>query len=354
MLFRKLFISERRAYFVFLFIIFILITASCTDSSDQYNKSPILTEIVQSSSTPIQYTLASSTQGVAVTPIASSTPEIALSELVISPTSTIVIINQSPTPSKTSTLTKIPTRTKAPTKTRVPTRTPKPTGIPPTPIPQDSPVRIFSPASYSKITSPFNLLVAVIPGSGGNVHMQLTGENNRLILEKSWIFHFANGRRTTIDEDFDITISGVAEAARLSIYTLDENGRIMTLSAEDILLLSIGEGDLAEALDLMEPFSLRAPYPGNSIRNGIVEIRGITRARTASTIYFELVDQFGKVVGSYVSENAIQPSLEYQTLNVDLPYKVSKATWVRLIMHQVDIRNGKDIAVSSIILKLYP
>ena len=67
-------------------------------------------------------------------------------------------------------------------------------------------------------------------------------------------------------------------------------------------------------------------------------------------IYFELVDQSGKVVGSYVSQNAIQPSLEYQSINVDLPYKVSKATWVRLIMHQVDIRNGKDVAVSSIIL----
>ncbi len=354
MLLRKLFISERRAYFALMYIIFFLIAASCTDASDQNNNSPILTEIVQGSLTPIQYSLISSTQEAAVIPIASSIPEITLSGLETSPTSTIVIINQSPTPSKTYTPTKIPSRTKAPTKTRVPTRTPKPTAIPPTPVPQDNPVRIFNPASYSKITSPFNLLVAVIPGSGGNVHMQLTGENNRLILEKSWIFHYANGRRTTIDEDFDITISGVAEAGRLSIYTLDENGRIMALSSEDILLLSIGEGDLAVALDLLEPFPLRAPYPGNSIRNGIVEIRGITRTRTASTIYFELVDQTGKVVGSYVSQNAIQPSLEYQTLNVDLPYKVSKATWVRLIMHQVDIRNGKDVAVSSIILKLYP
>jgi hypothetical protein len=354
MLFRKLFIGARKVYFSFLYIIFFLVAASCTNGSDQNNKSPIFPEIVQSSPTPIQDTFITSTLGAVIIPMASSTLEISLSELVINPTSTIVVINQSPTPSKTSTPSKIPSRTKAPTKTRVPTRTPKPTPIPPTPIPQDNPIKIFIPASYSKITTPFNLVVAVIPGSGGNVHMQLTGENNRKILEKSWIFHYANGRRTTIDENFDISISGVAEAARLSIYTLDENGRIIALSSEDILLLSIGDGDIAEALDLMEPFSLRAPYPGNSIRNGVVEVRGITRTRTASTIYFELVDQSGKVVGSYVSENAIQPSLEYQSLNIDLSYKVSKATWVRLIMHQVDIRNGKDVAVSSIILKLYP
>jgi hypothetical protein len=354
MQFRKFIIGELRGNFCFLCTIFILATASCTGGRDQTKNNPNPPEIVQSSPTQFQDTLLQSTQGIAEIPIASSTSGVLLSELENTPTTTIILIKESPTPSKTATPSKTPTRTKAPTRTRIPTRTPKPTAIPPTPIPQDNPVRIFMPASYSKITTPFNLLAAVIPGSGGNVHMQLTGENNRIILEKSWIFHYANGRRTTIDEQFDINISGVAEAARLSIYTLDENGRTIALSSEDILLLSIGQADLAEALDLMEPFTLRAPYPGNSIRHGIVEIRGITRTRTASTIYIELVDQSGKVVGSYVSQNAIQPSLEYQSLEVDLPYKVSKATWVRLIMHQVDIRNGKDVAISSIILKIYP
>ena len=194
--------------------------SSAAAGKDQTNINPILPEIVQSSPTIIQATLIQSSQVADEIPVASSTSGVLLSELVNTPTSTKIHIKQSPTPSKTATPSKIPTRTKAPTKTRIPTRTPKPTAIPPTPIPQDNPVRIFMPASYSKITTPFNLLAAVIPGSGGNVHMQLTGENNRMILDKSWIFHYANGRRTTIDEQFDINISGVAEAARLShLYT---------------------------------------------------------------------------------------------------------------------------------------
>jgi hypothetical protein len=354
MQFRKFIIGKQRDIVFFLCTIFVLGAVSCTGGRDQSLIVPNPPEIVENSPTLIQDTLIQTSTVPIEIPITSNTLDIALSEVANNPTSTIILIKESPTPYKTATPSKTPTRTKAPTKTRVPTKTPKPTAIPPTPVPQDNPVRIFNPASYSKITTQFNLLAAVIPGSGGNIHMQLIGENNRVILEKSWIFHFANGRRTTIDEQFDITISGVAEAARLSIYTLDENGRIMALASEDILLLSVGEADLAEALDLMEPFSLRAPYPGNSIRKGILEIRGITRTRTASTIYLELVDQTGKVVGSYVSQNAIQPSLEYQSLEVDMPYKVNKATWVRLIMHQVDIRNGKDVAISSIILKLYP
>ncbi len=261
MQFRKFIIGKRRGNFFFLCIIFIFAAASCTDGRDQTNTNPNLPEIVQNSPTLIQDTLISSTQGVAEIPIAGSTLEISLSELANNPTSTKTQVKQSPTPSNTPTASKTPTRTKAPTKTRVPTRTPKPTAIPPTPIPQDNPVRIFNPASYSKITTPLNLLAAVIPGSGGNVHMQLTGENDRKILEKTWIFHYANGRRTTIDESFDITVSGVAEAARLTIFTLDENGRIIALSSEDILLLSIGQADPSRGFGLNGAIYLARAIP---------------------------------------------------------------------------------------------
>jgi len=258
------------------------------------------------------------------------------------------------TPTKTQTKTRTPTRTKLPTKTRVPSKTPTNTKIPSTPVPQDAPVRIFIPASYSKITTPMTLLAAVIPGSGGNVHMRLTGENGRIILQKDWIFPYANGRRTTIDEVFDLQISGVAESAQLSIYTLDDYGRIIALSSEDILLISIGDTDLVEANNIMDAFTIRSPNPEKNIRHGIVEVRGITRSRQASTVYMELVDQTGVIVGSYVHPEVIQPSLEYQIINCDIPYQVKAPKWVRLIMHQIDIRTGRDVAIASMVLKVSP
>jgi hypothetical protein len=85
-----------------------------------------------------------------------------------------------------------------------------------------------------------------------------------------------------------------------------------------------------------------------------VEVRGITKTRTACVLYFELIDQNGKMVGSYASPELLQPSLEYQTISVDLPYQVNGPTQVRLIMHQIDVRNGTDVGVSSEILKLFP
>jgi hypothetical protein len=184
--------------------------------------------------------------------------------------------------------------------------------------------------------------------------MQLTGENGQKLLEKTWRFAYANGRRTTIDEQFSTKIAGVSEAARLSIYTLDGFGRIVSLSSEDILLISIGEPDLAEAQNLMEAFTLRSPYPESNIHHGVVEVRGITKTRAACALYFELVDQGGKIVGSYASPEVLQPSLVYQSISIDVPYQVKGPTQVRLIMHQIDVRNGIDLAVSSEVLKLYP
>lgn len=258
------------------------------------------------------------------------------------------------TPTKTQTQTRTPTRTKVPTKTRVPSNTPTNTRIPATPVPQDAPVRIFIPASFSKVTAPLKLLVAVVPGSGGNVHMRLTGENDRIILQKKWIFPFANGRRTTIDEEFDLQISGVAESARLTIYTLDDYGRVIALSSEDILLISIGDTDLVEATNIMDAFTIRSPYPEKNIHHGVVEVSGITRTRVASTIFMELVDQNGTIVGSYASDDVIEPSLEYQIIDIDIPYQIKSPKWVRLIMHHMDTRTGKDVAIASMVLKLYP
>lgn len=258
------------------------------------------------------------------------------------------------TPSKTSTATKIPTRTRVPTNTRAPTRTPTATRIPPTPDPQDAPIRIYNPASYSKIVSPFQLFVAAIPGADGNVHMRLTGENRSILSEKTWIFPYANGRRTTIDEEVSVDISGLAESARLTIFTLDKYGRMIALTSEDLLFLSVGKTEIMEAQNLMAPFTIRSPYPETVIRRGIVQLRGITRTRIASALFYELIDQKGNVVGSYASPNVLQPSLEFQDGSVDIPYKVKGPTLVRLIMHQVDIRNGMDVAVSSMLLKLYP
>ncbi len=356
---KPIFEKGRQVIIALFFMVIILVFSACTNEmtgSTISNSPQVLTDVYSTVIAAITGTYSSNWT---VTPIpnAESTKIILATDL----TTATYYFPGSATPepptktsTKTSTKTKYPTRTKAPTKTRAPTKTPTETKIPPTPVPQDNPIRIFIPSSYSKVANPFHLLAAVIPGAGGNVHMRLTGDGGRTILEKKWIYPNANGRRTTIEEDYQVSIHGVAEAALLTIYTLDNYGRIIALSSEELVLISIGETDIMESTNLSEPFTIRAPYPETSIHHGMLEVRGITRVRTASTIYLELVDQERKIVGSYVFPEVIQPSLEYQTMDVDIPYQVRGSTWVRLIMHQIDIRNGNDIGVSSLLVKLYP
>jgi hypothetical protein len=359
----KQFINGRKSFAISLFLLlFLFAIASCSSGPAVENNNSTNSEIMEStravqvekSQTPRTQLAPTVTQTVTYS-LPGLSPESGELTLVLDGDLLSTDVPEiTSTPTKTQTKTRTPTRTRLPTKTRVPSNTPTNTKIPATPVPQDAPVRIFIPASYSKITTPMTLLAAVIPGSGGNVHMQLTGENGRIILQKDWIFPYANGRRITIDEKFDLQISGVAESARLSIYTLDAYGRIIALSSEDILLISIGDTDLVEANNIMDAFTIRSPYPEKNIHHGIVEVRGITRSRMASTVYMELVDQTGVMVGSYIHPQVIQPSLEYQILDCDIQYQVKAPKWVRLIMHQIDIRTGKDVAIASMVLKIYP
>ncbi|MBA4421257.1 MAG: hypothetical protein C0391_08925 [Anaerolinea sp.] len=252
----------------------------------------------------------------------------------------------------TSTVTHEPAATQ--TRTLLPSATKKPTKAPPTRVPQDAMIRIFQPATDSKVVSPLHLLAAVVPGDRGNVHLRVIGENGRVIVEKDWWFSYANNRRTTIDQKFDIQVEGVAESARVYLYTLDAQGRIESLASEDILLLSIGETNLAEAVNLLEPFQIASPIRETYIHHGVVKVYAIMRARSASLVSLELIDLKGVVVGSVLLPEILYPYLEYQVLDVTIPYQVRSGTWVRLTLRQLDPESKTDLAVSSLVIKVYP
>lgn len=252
----------------------------------------------------------------------------------------------------TSTATFEPTATQA--RIVLPSATKKPTKAPPTPVPQDAKIRIFQPATDSKVVSPLHLLAAVVPGDRGNVHLRVISENGRVIVEKDWLFSYANNRRTTIDQKFDIQVEGVAEAARVYLYTLDAQGRTVSLASEDILLLSIGETNLAEAVNLLEPFQIASPIRETYIHHGVVKVYAIMRARTASLVSLEVVDLKGGVVGSVLLPEILYPSLDYRVLDVSIPYQVRSGTWVRLTLRQLDPESKTDLAVSSLVIKVYP
>jgi hypothetical protein len=254
--------------------------------------------------------------------------------------------------------TPVPTRTKYPSRTPRPTRTPFPTLIPTdlpptyTPAPQDAAIRIYSPATFSRLVSPFKLSMSVIPGKKGDVYMQLIGEGGETLGEKSWIFPYADGSRTTITEDISYTLQTLSETAQIKVFTKDEYGRLMSLATEDLVLLGIGKSDLAEPDNLYDPFALLRPYNEQIIKKGTVIINGMTRCRKDCRLFFEVVDTDGNSLGSMELQNILHASLDYQPIYYEIPVTKPVSPWVRVILHQQDVYTGEDIAVSSVLVQL--
>ena len=122
---------------------------------------------------------------------------------------------QTITRTKVPSVTRKPTSTRKPTRTKVPSKTPTKAGPTATPAPQDAAIRIYSPASLSRVISPIHLVMSVSPGSKGSVFMQITGEDGSLIYDRKWTFSYANGKRMTIDEDIEFSLSVLSETAHL-------------------------------------------------------------------------------------------------------------------------------------------
>jgi hypothetical protein len=248
----------------------------------------------------------------------------------------------------------------SPTKTPTRSRTPKPTQTPTiagptqTPAPQDAAIRIYQPASLSKLVSPFSVVMNVIPGTRGNVYMKIIGERSETIYERKWVFPLSGGHRTNINESIEFSIPVVSESARLVVYTYDEYNRMMSLASEDIVLLNIGKQDLTEPDNLMDPFALLRPYPDQVIKKGDLIINGMTHCRVDCRLFFEVVDVNGQQLATKEQPVIIQAALDYQPFTDEIAVKVKSPTVVRLILHQQNIFTQEDIAVSSVVVKLMP
>jgi hypothetical protein len=264
-------------------------------------------------------------------------------------------------PTKAGSATSQPvSRLGSPTKTPTNTRTPKPSQTPTiagptqTPAPQDAAIRIYQPSSLSKLVSPFNVVMSVIPGTRGNVYMKIIGERSETIYERKWVFPLSGGHRTNINESIEFTIPALSESARLVVYTYDEYNRMMSLASEDIILLSIGKQDLTEPDNLMDPFALLRPYPDQVVKKGDLIINGMTHCRMDCRLFFEVVDVNGQQLATKEQSGIMQASLDYQPFNDEMVVKVKSPTVVRLILHQQNIFTQEDIAVSSVVVKLMP
>jgi hypothetical protein len=264
--------------------------------------------------------------------------------------------NDSPTPGPSPTRTFTPTRTRIPTRTRAPSLTPTTTMTPTitnTPTPPAPIQELVRPGLMSKVLSPIQIEMYTLIGDDGMAHVALIGEDGRVIAQQD----ITNTPRRYIYEaiQLDFEIPTVSEFARLQVRSVDEFGRPLAISSVDLVLLTVGRAEIFPAAVTEEPFLVRAPARGATVTGGTLVVDGVAHPVNDSPVILELIDEAGQVLLSQ-QFNVAPPSggMSHTPFHLELAYKVSASTPVRLVVRQEGSRIPGTLALNSQLLVLEP
>jgi hypothetical protein len=213
-------------------------------------------------------------------------------------------------------------------------------------------IQVLSPGPASKVTSPIRLNTYLTPGENGNVRIELFGEDGRLLVRK--ILSYITRTRLQVISELEFEISAAGELGRLTIATDDQEGRAIAVASVDLLLLSLGEADITPSADHLDRIIIQEPGPKTLIQGGSLRVSGFIRPSGEGSIWVELITAENRVVG-YRQFTITEPQETGHTpFSVDVPFTVSKTTWVRLTVSQKDGRIPGIINLSSIEVLLSP
>ena len=261
---------------------------------------------------------------------------------------------EAPTLLPTQTETPIPTlpegtltSTRRSTWTRTPSRTP---------IPPLAGIRITRPGLLSRVLSPFRLEASAIPAPDGRIQIALIGEDGRILFNRSLRYAQSTSGQVFIQEEIDFSIGGVAETARLILYTLDGFDRMISLSSVDLILLSLGEEQISPPVSLREPLFIIRPYVNEPFSGNLITVRGLISPVSNQPVILEVISEQNIILFSTTLDaGPVTPERSYVPFEVTIPYTVQSFTRARLTLHQdSDTRIPGSVAISSQTISLSP
>ncbi|HZU86737.1 MAG TPA: hypothetical protein VFF78_04610, partial [Anaerolineaceae bacterium] len=193
-------------------------------------------------------------------------------------------------------------------------------------------------------------------GQDGLVHIELIGEDSRVINTLLLEYPRYVGREIIIDPQISFDIPGVAETARLLIFVTDSAQRTIALTSVDVILLSIGEKMIYPPKDLREAYLIREPHEGDIIQGGTLFVSGLIRPVNQNPVIIELIDEQGNILAS----NQLQipeptGDISHNPFEVEMQYTVSTPTSARLTIRQEsDGRIPGTVALGSVLVVLNP
>jgi hypothetical protein len=265
----------------------------------------------------------------------------------IPPSPTTAPVSPTLQPTASSTPLSSPTDTLEPTATASPLPTlpplpslPAPTPLV-TPVPQPAAgsdvIEIALPGALSEILSPLTGYGYAVPGYERLAHLVLVGETGDTLASQrlglytpyTWAYFYWT---------VPYQITGLAELARLSIYTQDEFGRMTALNSVHVILQSEGAQVINPGSDLEERVLVDSPAAKTRVGGGILKLHGKMRPFDSLPLQVQLIDQQGNVLGQVLVPISPTPLDDYVPFQASVPYTVQGLTEALLQISQADDR----------------
>jgi hypothetical protein len=214
---------------------------------------------------------------------------------------------------------------------QTPTSGPTPTATPEFPI---AGVQIFKPGDLSKVVSPIEISAYLRPGERGRVTLELFGEDGRQLVRQIKTFNTTPGARVNLNAELEFGIQAAAEVGRLVISAQDEIGRLVVLNSVDLILLSLGQEDINPSNALLEDIIIEQPVVNTLIQGGMLVVSGLADPDTNRPLHVEIINDENQIVGQRLAAVDRLDGEAYGSFAVEVPYKVSEFSSVRLVVYE--------------------
>jgi len=234
--------------------------------------------------------------------------------------------------------------------------------VTPTPAPTDkpskanyAPVQILYPGANSRVLSPLKTRFAVIGRYTDELHIELIGEDGRLIYRRVMRLGKEQPAHALLFFNLEIPfeLQAEAEVGRLQVSAWDEKHRPLFQNAVPLILLKEGQQQIDYHPAEMSPIILLKPKPLQTVSGGVLEVEG-KALPAASMVELLLADSNGKVLLYRAAPLGAPDADGYAPFSLSLKYTVKKPFWVRLIARENAKKPEGVIYLNSLDLRLAP
>ena len=212
---------------------------------------------------------------------------------------------------------------------------PTSTSLPPSVAVSLEEISIFSPGPGSSVTNPIRVSGFGGPSQTDRVHVELIGEDGRVISRGYTFLYVLPGNAGQFYADVPFETSLVAEQAWLVVRSFEERyGELRHLTTQEIVLLSAGSPKIYPAIRGAEKISIFRPRSESIVEGGRVLVQGAGWTDREGSFGVEIKDRLGNVLGSASAHVEAGTYGQLGPFTVEVDYVTPFPQWARVAVSE--------------------